>query len=884
MGKGFFISKTLGIVGVIVGTGVVATIIALSVVYSQEKAKINEAVNPPTTPSTPWEHYRLPDSLSPVSYNITLWPRLVVNASTGLYIFTGQSAVVFQCKKDTDLILIHANKLNLTLLSLISRDGATAPTIKKSWLEVPTQFLVIQLNSNLMAGRQYELYTEFIGELADDLGGFYRSEYTEGTSPPVRKVVATTQMQPVDARKAFPCFDEPAMKAVFHMTLLHAHGTVALANGMNLSNPKGMGSVIFNVTVNGQDVTRTSFQPTPLMSTYLLAFVVSEFGFIQSPEGEKVLIRIWARKQAIAEGQGDYALEKTGPILEFFENYYSSSYPLTKSDQIALPDFSAGAMENWGLITYRETALLYNPASSSNGDKEWIATVISHELAHMWFGNLVTMKWWNDLWLNEGFASYVSYLGANSAEPTWNVTDLIVLKEVHGAMSVDALASSHPLSAKEEDVMRPAQISELFDTITYSKLKCDLISPQTYLNTFKYSNTVYQDLWKHLQMVIHDPGLDLPASVDDIMNRWILQMGFPVVTIDTATGSINQRHFLLDPDSVVDRPSPFKYEWIVPIKWIKNGKDQTPYWLQTKTATHLPMKTLGSDWMLANTKVSGFFRVNYDSSNWDRLLTQLSTDHEAIPVINRAQVVDDAFNLARARIVSTILALRTTLFLQREREYMPWQTADRNLGYFFLMFDRSDVYGPMQAYLNKQVTPLFNHFKTITADWTKIPEKHTDQYNQVNAISIACSTGVAGCEELTTGWFKDWMKTPENNTIHPNLRQTVYCSAIAAGGVKEWDFAWRMYREASIASEADKLMYSLACTRWHPNHYIVHYLCTLPPFELKQLQLFIDENAEQGFGSATLAVDQALERTKANMKWVAENKADVYKWFTDNSA
>ncbi|XP_071256433.1 aminopeptidase N-like [Salvelinus alpinus] len=953
MGKGFFISKTLGIVGVIVGTGVVATIIALSVVYSQEKDKIQESVMPPTTPSTPkdpWENYRLPDSLSPVSYNITLWPRLVVNASTGLYIFTGQSAVVFQCEKDTDVIVIHCNKLNLTLLSLISRDGATAPTIKKSWLEVPTQFLVIQLNSNLMAGRQYELYTEFIGELADDLGGFYRSEYTEGTSPPVKKVVATTQMQPVDARKAFPCFDEPAMKAVFHMTLLHAHGTVALANGMNLAS--------VNVTVSGQDVTRTSFEPTPLMSTYLLAFVVSEFGFIQSPEGEKVLIRIWARKQAIAEGQGNYALEKTGPILEFFENYYISSYPLTKSDQIALPDFSAGAMENWGLITYRETALLFNPASSSNGDKEWIATVISHELAHMWFGNLVTMRWWNDLWLNEGFASYVSYLGADSAEPTWNITDLIVLKEVHGAMSVDALASSHPLSAKEEDIMRPAQISELFDTITYSKgaavlrmLSEFLTEPvfsrglSTYLNTFKYSNTVYQDLWKHLQMAADStPGLDLPASVDDIMNRWILQMGFPVVTIDTATGSINQRHFLLDPESVVDRPSPFKYEWIVPIKWIKNGKDQTPYWLQTKTATHLPMKTLGSDWVLANTKVSGFFRVNYDSGNWERLLTQLSTDHEAIPVINRAQIVDDAFNLARARTVSTILALRTTLFLQREREYMPWQTAYSNLGYFFLMFDRSAVYGPMQAYLNKQVTPLFNHFKTITADWTKIPEKHTDQYNQVNAISIACSTGVAGCEELTTGWFKDWMNTPENNRIHPNLRKTVYCRAIAAGGVEEWDFAWRMYKEASIASEADKLMYALACTRvpWLLNRYLNY--CLDPEkirkqdatftivyiagnvvgqslawdfvrtnwdhlfndygggslsfarliegitrrfsseFELKQLQQFIEENAEQGFGSATLAVDQALERTKANIKWVAENKGDVLTWFTVNSA
>eukprot|EP00063_Salmo_salar_P057449 XP_014032284.1 PREDICTED: aminopeptidase N-like [Salmo salar] len=319
------------------------------------------------------------------------------------------------------------------------------------------------------------------------------------------------------------------------------------------------------------------------------------------------------------------------------------------------------------------------------------------------------------------------------------------------------------------------------------------------------------------------------------------------------------------------------------------------------------MKTLGSDWVLANTKVSGFFRVNYDSGNWDRLLTLLSTDHEAIPVINRAQIVDDAFNLARARTVNTTLALRTTLFLQREREYMPWQTTNKNLGYFFLMFDRSDVHGPMQAYLNKQVTPLFNHFKTITADWTKIPEKHTDQ-------------------------------------IHPNLRQTVYCSAIAAGGMKEWDFAWRMYKEASIASEADKLMYALACTRvpWLLNRYLNY--CLDPEkirkqdatftivyiagnvvgqslawdfvrtnwdhlfndygggslsfarliegitrrfsseFELKQLQQFIEENAEQGFGSATLAVDQALERTKANMKWVAENKKDILTWFTVNSA
>ncbi|XP_042339832.1 aminopeptidase Ey-like [Plectropomus leopardus] len=960
MGKGFFISKAVAVTCVVGAIASVATIIALSVVYAQEKAKnevaptstANPSTSPPspTTPSTPkepWQRYRLPDTLAPVSYNVTLWPRLKRNAE-GMYIFTGNSTVVFRCVKETDLIIIHSNKLNLTsfggyLAKLTGLDGATVPSLKSTWLEGPTQYLVIQLNSPLQASGMYALFTEFVGELADDLGGFYRSEYTEDG---VEKVVATTQMQPTDARKAFPCFDEPAMKAVFHMTLIHPNDTVALSNGMSYEPVKS--------TADGH--IQTSFEPTEIMSTYLLAFVVSDFTFnmTTTPAGD-VLIRIWARKKAIEEGQGNYALEKTGPILEFFENYYNSSYPLSKSDQIALPDFSAGAMENWGLITYRETALLFNPGVSSNGDKEWVATVISHELAHMWFGNLVTTRWWNDLWLNEGFATYVSYLGANNAEPDWNMTDLIVLNEITGVMGVDALASSHPLSSKEEDILTPAHISELFDSITYSKgaavlrmlsefITEDVFSKglSTYLEEFKYKNAVYTDLWKHLEMAVEKAGIDLPHSVEAIMNRWILQMGFPVVTINTQTGKITQKHFLLDPDSVVDRPSPYNYEWFVPITWIKTGRNEDMYWLLDKEATNTNMTLGANEWLVANINMKGFFRVNYDSENWNRLLSKLSSGHEDIPVINRAQIIDDAFNLARAKMVNTTLALTTTKFLHKEVDYMPWETARRNLNYYFLMFDRSEVYGHMQAYLKKQVTPLFKYFKELTDNWTKIPAKHTDQYNQVNAISMACSTGVEGCKELTTGWFKEWMENPAVNKISPNLKYTVYCSAIAAGGVDEWDFAWSMYKNATIASEADKLMSALACTKqpWLLNRYLEY--CLEPKmirkqdasstiisiannavgqplawdfvrakwdriynygagtfsfgglingvtkrfsteFEYKQLLQFKEDNAGQ-LSSVTASLEQALERTKANMHWVASNKEQVLKWFTSEAS
>uniref|UniRef100_A0A672KGY0 Aminopeptidase Ey-like n=1 Tax=Sinocyclocheilus grahami TaxID=75366 RepID=A0A672KGY0_SINGR len=441
-----------------------------------------------------------------------------------------------------------------------------------------------------------------------------------------------------------------------------------------------------NVTADGTLVTRTTFAPTEVMSTYLLAFIVSDFGFIEQ-NTDKLQIRIFARQEAINAGQGEYALNVTGPILKFFEKYYNVPYPLPKSDQIALPDFNAGAMENWGLITYRETALLYDEEISSNGNKESIVTIIAHELAHQWFGNLVTLRWWNDLWLNEGFASYVEYLGADDAEPDWNVKDLIVLNDVHRVFAIDALASSHPLSFKEEEIQRPEQINEVFDTISYSKgasvlrMLSDFLTEtvftqglQTYLDYFKFSNTVYTDLWHHLQLAVNGTGTSLPKSVQEIMDRWVLQMGFPVVTINTTTGQITQEHFLLDPESKPDRTSEFNYEWFVPISWTKKEVAQPLYWLLKKTAYYLKL-------------------IDY------------------------------------------------------------------------------------------HLTVIF--------------------------------------------------KCSHCFSIKANLRSTVYCSAIAAGGEEEWNFAWEMFENATIASEKDKLRAAMACATepWLLNRYLKY---TLDPEKIRK--------------------------------------------------
>ncbi|XP_057700939.1 aminopeptidase N-like isoform X2 [Corythoichthys intestinalis] len=822
MGKVYYISKNVGLGLLVLAISALVTIIALSITYDKEKAKnrvntgdqaaINSDIPDPTpvVSKDPWDQYRLPSTLVPTLYNVTLWPRLKPNADD-LFIFTGRSDVVFTCLEATDMVLIHASKLNFTTFDgrhalLRELSGGWTPAITKSWLVVETEYLVLELYGSLKEGASYVLHTEFQGELADGLDGFYRSEYMEDG---VKKVVATSQMQATYARKAFPCFDEPAMKAVFNVTIIHDRDKTALSNARAID--------VRDTVIEDTKVRITTFEPTAKMSTYLLAFIVSDFTYVESNRQNGVQVRVWARKKAIADGHGDYALNVTWPILKFYERYYDAPYPLPKSDQVALPDFQAGAMENWGLVTYRETALLYDPERSSAGNKQRVASVIAHELAHMWFGNLVTMRWWNDLWLNEGFASYVEYLGVDYAEPKWNIKDLIILDDLQGVFSLDALASSHPLSRREDEVNTPAQISEIFNTISYSKgavvlrmLSGFLGEPvfakglSSYLNTFAFSSTVYRDLWDHLQKAVEDtPGLRIPRTVHEIMHRWTLQMGFPVVTINTRTGHVAQQHFLLDPESVVERPSQFNYTWFVPIQWMKTGLAQQQYWLLDKTDRNPQMRVSGLNWVLANTNVLGYFRVNYDNDNWNRLISVLETNHLAIPTLNRAQIIDDAFNLARAKMVDVTLALRTTKYLSKETQYIPWQSAVGNLNFYYLMFDRTEVYGPLQAYTKKLIQPLFEHFKRVTNNWKTVPEGITDQYGKG---SFAFSKLISG---VTTRFSTE--------------------------------------------------------------------------FELQELRRFKEDNKAVGFGSATLALEQAMEKISAQIKWVTENKGPILGWFSGDA-
>ncbi|NP_001038326.1 alanyl (membrane) aminopeptidase-like b isoform X1 [Danio rerio] len=942
MAKSTGMSKALAIgIGVITVCSV-GCLVVMAVFFQIQVG--NNKPTPPPRPILPTplptdlpESLRLPDSLIPESYNVFLQPYLYAaitnNYTEQSYLFTGNSTVRVNCTKTSSRVFLHVHNINVTAVEVRKSDTNEKLPLKGYQIfKNETNFLDIHLEVAIKENGTYDIFTEFEGELLEDLTGFYASRYTgKGTDDEdEERFLATSLLQPTDARTVFPCFDEPAMKAVFTITIIHRPEIRARSN--EDGDPR-------TIQINGTDWIRTTFKPTKKMSSYLLGFIIYDthtFSYVS--KGTRTKIHVHGRSEAIDAGHADYALETTETILSHYENIFGLRYPMSKIDQIALPDFGVRAMENWGFISYQESGLLYDKETASTFDEEQVTTLIAHELAHQWFGNLVTMSWWNDLWLKEGFATYMSYKGVEAVG--WDLKDLIVLREIQTAFQMDSLNTSHPLSMNAYDVQTSSQISELFDDITYSKGAAVLRMLATrmgenefmkgvkmYLSKFQFENTVPKDLWECLNMDTH-------IKVDEFMKTWTEEVGYPVLTIITDTGDTSQEQFLLKKEGGHDSL------WHIPIKYmtLKAGVKEFPNFFTDKGPDPIPDFKIGKDnWLLANINCTGFYRVNYDEENWNRLTAQLQKNHRIIPLINRGQLIDDAFNLARAHRLNVTIALNLTKYLINDLEYIPWESALKNLDFFTLMFDRSEVYGPIMKYLRNLVTPLYEEYEEYTINGTIPIEKYTDQCNQVNAITVACSNGLPECITMAKDLFSDYKNG--SNPIHPNLRRAVYCSAVASGDEDDWEYVWEEYQKATVAAEKDKLRYALSCTKeiWLLNRYLQY---TLEPSKIRKMDMvstisYIAQNVagqplawdfirghwsyitqEYGAGIISLgslldvvtkrfsteveleelkqlqreqiqddkwiaarALEQVIERTAANIIWVKENKQVVKDWF-----
>ncbi|KAF2365601.1 ERAP1-like C-terminal domain, partial [Trinorchestia longiramus] len=884
---------------------------------------------------------RLPTAIAPVSYVLRLQPLV-----SGNFTIFGSVEILLDVLEATDNITLHiqdiVTKNDTIMLYVGDQPGGDEVTILEHTYDPTRNFYIASLEQPLEAGQQYLLVMEYEGYLNDQLAGFYRSQYFRDDGS--RVWLAATQFEPTDARRAFPCFDEPSMKATFD---------VYIARQTNMSSIANMPLVETTPFVDDEDWMWDHFANSLPMSTYLVAFAVSDFTFVNSTYNDHVLFRVWAREGAI--DQTWYAIGAGPAILTWYEQYFAIPFPLPKQDMIALPDFSIGAMENWGLVTYREAALLIDPVLNSARDRERVATIVAHELAHQWFGDLVTMEWWSDLWLNEGFASYVEYLGTNFYEPDWNYLNNFANYDLQYAFALDGLETSHPISVAVES---PADINQLFDTISYSK-GASIIRMMNYFlteSTFRngltnylivnqYGNAAQDDLWEALTEQAHaDETLPQDLTVKQIMDTWTLQMGFPVINVartDDGSMILSQERFLLvnNPNST----DTHDYKWWVPVSYTTQSspdftQTRPAYWISSAedsiTITGIPT----DEWVFFNLQETGYYRVNYDTENWQLLIDQLNTDFSVIHVISRSQLIDDALALARAGKLNYDLALSLDSYLSQETEYVPWDAALQALKYLEQMFTRKAGYGQLKHYLLDLLVPLYD---AVGFD-DSADDSQLEQKKRVLAVDWACHLEYNDCVTRAVDLFAQWMDNPANTKlISPNLRSSVYCTAIAQGGETEWNFAWEQYLATNVANEQDRLRYGLSCTRevWLLSRYldvifmedggvrkqdassafsdvaandvgrdiaweylqenveyIARYLQTFTAIgdmvttvasefntevELQELIQFKTEHIDDLAG-ATFSIDQSIENTSNNIAWMDNYYDYIVSWLADN--
>jgi puromycin-sensitive aminopeptidase len=389
------------------------------------------------------EHaYRLPRTVTPARYDLTLEPDLAAGS------FSGTEEVAVTVHERTSEIVLNAKDLLVSSGSLRSADGRTIE-ITKVVTDEEAERIALDLADPADPGA-WTLMLAFEGPLNDRMVGFYRSVFDDEDG--ARHAIATTHFEATDARRAFPCWDEPDLKAVFGVTLVVTAGLTAISNGPETGR---------ETLPDGR--VRVRFADTMAMSTYLLCFVVGSLAVTTASDAHGVPVRVACRPGK--EHLAGYAQDAAVFALNWFADYYGIPYPDAKLDNVAIPDFAQGAMENLGCVTYRETLLLLDPEHATQVEKLDVAETVAHELAHMWFGDLVTMRWWNGIWLNEAFATFMAYLCVDAMHPEWRVFDAFARIRAN-AFEVDALASSRPI---EYPVHSPDDASGMFDTLTYTK-------------------------------------------------------------------------------------------------------------------------------------------------------------------------------------------------------------------------------------------------------------------------------------------------------------------------------------------------------------------------------------------------------------------------------
>ena len=719
---------------------------------------------------------RLPAGVVPRHYAIELSPDLA--GAT----FTGKVAIDVDITAPRDSITLNAAELSIVEARLVTASGEALGL--DSHLDAESERLTLTRrggNGRVGAGPA-RLDISFDGILNDQLHGFYRSTYTDDAG--TTHTLAATQFESTDARRAFPCFDEPALKATFATTLVVDEGLLAVSNTTETGRESRPGGKA-----------RVSFATTMPMSTYLVAFVVGPLEATEPVDCGGVPVRVIHRPGRA--GQTGFALDVAAHGLEWFSDYYGLPYPSDKVDLVALPDFAFGAMENLGCVTFREVLLLVDPGAASQPDLQRVAAVINHELAHMWFGDLVTMAWWEGIWLNEAFATFMETACTDAYRPDWQVWSAFCRSRA-SALATDALGNTRPV---EYPVHSPAEAEDMFDVITYEKgaalvrMLEQYLGPETfragvrlYLRRHAYANTVTEDLWDSLADASGQP-------VRQIMDAWIHQGGYPAVAATTTDHGlrVSQRHFTLDPRRADER------SWVVPLRLRMRGPAEDRRELRMlldQPGRTLTLAAVEPVTVTVNGGASGFYR---DDPSAEALAAVASAGPGDRTPEERHGLIDDAWAATLAgRLDGPALVDLVLRGFVGERDLTVWQAIATALAHLRRLLEA----GAAQRFCELVVAASDDAATDVGLDPPGSGED--DRTSELRATLIVLRGAVA--DDAPT------IEACRQRLDHPDPTLAAAALSVAAAHGDTEDFAWvrRCFETASDPQTEQRHLSALA--------------------------------------------------------------------------
>ncbi|MCA9348368.1 M1 family metallopeptidase [Candidatus Saccharibacteria bacterium] len=768
---------------------------------------------------------RLYDNLKPENY------KLDIHIDPTGRKFSGK--VIIRAKKTgrpSKRITLHQKNLTITSATIVKHDKKLDNIVEISRMNTQKSYDEVRLHSqSTLYPGEYTITLHFTGKITNPMNGLYPCHFKhEGKD----KILLATQFESHHAREVFPCIDEPEAKATFDLSITtpNESSQTTLANTPILSE----------VISPDNQTKQITFETTPIMSTYLLAFVHGEIGHKQAKTQRGTFVGAYATPDNVKFV--DFALDTAVKCLEFYEEYFDIAFPLPKSDMIALPDFASGAMENWGLITYREQCMLVDPKNTSIGTKQYVAMVVAHELAHQWFGNLVTMKWWTDLWLNEGFASWIEYLAIDHIFPEWNMWTQFIADEQQPALKLDSINNTHAI---EVEINHPDEIRTVFDTISYNKgasvihmlygylgAKDFRNGLRAYLKKHAYSNTVTNDLWASLEEVSGKP-------VKSFMHAWTSLPGFPLLKVERKAG---QLHLRQDRLFMVPPKDQSRSKWPIPLlanSKLPNGID------------HLEHKELALDTnktIKFNQHQNGFYRTIYSSE----LVAELADKMHDLQPLDKLGIIADSFEASKAGYSSVTDGLQLLKHCHDDESSPLWDIIANNIGEIRRVMDDDSVREAIKPFVRDLISTQLKRLGTNE----KKSDSYFDKLLRPTILALASSADeqsiIDWCEQL-------FAKAKHVSDIHPDIRSVVF-STVARHGDKTTYAQLLKFHNNSDSSE-ERLTLSAALTSFEQ-----------PELTAKSLAMVNSQDVRRQDAMYWIAYSFMNRHAKqATWQWVKEN-------------